>query len=101
MNSPAREIAERAKRASRILTAIPTDQRSAAIRAAVEAIEQSRGQLLEANQKDLITATALLAGGKITRSTFERLQLTANKIDEMTQSMLAVAKLADPVGCVL
>ncbi len=43
----------------------------------------------------------MVAGGEITASTFERLRLTSEKIDEMTQSMLAVADLPDPLGCVI
>ena len=43
----------------------------------------------------------MLAGGEISSATFERLRLTDKKMDEMTQSMLAVADLPDPVGRVL
>jgi glutamate-5-semialdehyde dehydrogenase len=96
-----REVVEHAKTASRFLGTVSSDQRTAAIRAAATAIEPSRKPLLEANERDIESARAMLAGGEIGPSTFERLQLTSKKLDEMLQSMVAVADLPDPLGRVL
>ena len=101
MTSTVREMAERAKSASRRWATASTEQRNAAVRAAAAAIKRDRQRLLEANERDVAAAGTMLAGGEITASTLDRLQLTPKKIDEMTQSMLTVADLPDPVGRVL
>lgn len=101
MTTVVREAVERAKAASRLLGTIPSDQRTAAIRAVATAIEQARQPLLEANQRDVTAARPMLSDGEISPSTLERLQLTPKKMDEMTQSMLAVADLPDPLGRIL
>lgn len=101
MSQPVRAMAEAAKRAAHALGTRSGEQRKGAIRAAAKAIEQARPRLLEANAQDLAAASDLLAGGEINQGTFERLRLTDKKIAEMTQSMLAVADLPDPVGRVL
>lgn len=101
MTTSVRGAVEHAKAASRLLGTISSDQRTAAILAAAAAMGQSRTLLLEANERDLTAASAMLATGEISPSTFERLQLSLKKMDEMTQSMLAVAHLPDPLGRVL
>ena len=99
--TPVREAAERAKAASRLLGTIPSDRRSSAIRAAAAAIQRACESLLETNDQDVKAAGAMLASGGISGFTFERLRLTAKTIEEMVQSMLAVADLPDPLGRVL
>lgn len=101
MTTSVQATVECAKAAARLLGTISSDRRAAAIRTAATAIEHARQRLLGANDKDLNAARAMVAGGEITASTFERLRLTSEKIDEMTQSMLAVADLPDPLGCVI
>ena len=90
-----------AKGASRKLAIAQASQRNSAIRAAAEKIAECRGRVLDANAKDLVAASQLLASGEISGATFERLRLTDKKILEMTRSMLEVAELPDPVGRVL
>jgi glutamate-5-semialdehyde dehydrogenase len=94
-------LAETGKAASRKLGVASSGQRSAAIRAAAESIEQAAPRLLEANAEDLKVGSELLAGGEINSATLERLRLTAGKIHEMSGSMWAVADLPDPIGRVL
>ena len=101
MNPSVREVAEKARRASRTLASSTSERRIAAIRAAAELIEQNRSGLLEANALDLDDARHMLAGGEINAATFERLRLTDKKIAEMTRSMIAVSELPDPVGRIL
>jgi glutamate-5-semialdehyde dehydrogenase len=101
VTTPVLEVVEHAKAASRLLGTISSDQRTAAIRAITAAIEQARKSILEANERDLTAARAMLTAEEISPSTFERLQLTPKKMDEMIQSMLAVADLPDPLGRVL
>jgi glutamate-5-semialdehyde dehydrogenase len=101
MSLPARLIAETAKKSSRTLAATTAEQRSAAIRAAADAIEGDRPRLLAANAKDLAAADAMLASGEISGPTYERLRLTDEKIDEVARSMRSVADLPDPLGRVL
>jgi len=101
VTTPVREVVKHAKAASRFLSTVSCHQRTAPIRAAATAIHQARKSLLEANERDLAAARAMLASGEISSSTFERLQLTPKKMEAMMQSMLAVAELADPLGRVL
>ena len=101
MTLPVRRIAEVAKHASRQLAAIPEVDRTAAIRAAADAIEQARDLLLRANAHDLNKASELLATGEISAATFERLRLNDEKIKEMARSMRAVSDLPDPLGRIL
>lgn len=96
-----RQVAFLAKQASRGLATISTEQRNAAIHAAAEAIDRSRERLLAANTEDLAQADATLALGEISRATYDRLRLSDKKIDEMVQSMRAVAELPDPLGRIL
>jgi len=97
VNNPVRNIAEAAKRASRLLGTLTAEHRNAAIRSAADLIEQSRSRLLQANAEDMDAANALLARGEMSSATFERLRLNDKKIAEMMRSMLAVAELPDPV----
>jgi len=100
VNNPVRNIAEAAKRASRLLGTLTAEHRNAAIRSAADLIEQRRSRLLQANAEDRDAANALLARGEMSSATFERLRLNDKKIAEMRRSMLAVAELPDPV-CLL
>jgi glutamate-5-semialdehyde dehydrogenase len=84
-----------------MLATAAAEQRNAVIQLAAELVGEDRSQLLEANAKDLSAARDMLSSREINPATFERLRLTGKKIDEMTQSMLAVADLADPIARVL
>jgi len=98
VTSSVRAIAEAAKCASRKLSTYSAEQRNAAIHGAAVLIDRNRQVLFEANSKDLSAAAVMLASGRISPATLERLRLTDKKIFEMTRSMLAVADLPDPVG---
>lgn len=101
MSQPIRNIAEAAKRASRLLGTLTAEHRNVAILSAADLIEQSRSRLLQAHAEDMDAASALLARGEMSSATFERLRLNDKKIAEMRRSMLAVANLPDPVGRIL
>jgi glutamate-5-semialdehyde dehydrogenase len=101
VSSAVRDVAGRAKRASRALATITAEQRDRAIRASAERLEHSRDRLLKANSKDLAATGSMLHGEEISAATYERLRLTDKKLDEMKQSMLAVSSFADPIGRVL
>jgi len=101
VSSSVRDIAEKSKRASRLLASCADEQRTAAMRAAADLIEQNTTALLQANAQDLDNANRMVADGEITAATFERLRLTEKKITEMVRSTLAVAGLPDPIGRVL
>jgi len=101
VSQPIRNIAEAAKRASRLLGTLTAEHRNVAILSAADLIEQSRSRLLQAHAEDMDAASALLARGEMSSATFERLRLNDKKIAEMRRSMLAVANLPDPVGRIL
>jgi glutamate-5-semialdehyde dehydrogenase len=101
VNASTRQTALLSKQASRRLATFSLGQRNRAIHAAADSVDQSRQQLLAANAEDLAQADGMLASREITQATYERLRLTHKKIDEMTQSMRAVAELPDPLCRVL
>lgn len=98
MSAEIRQIAERSKQASRAIASLSTEQKNRALAAMADALKQNSTALLKANAEDLAHASGMLASGEITASTYERLKLTAKKLDEMAEQIQSVAALTDPVG---
>ncbi|MGZ4815864.1 MAG: glutamate-5-semialdehyde dehydrogenase [Terriglobales bacterium] len=98
--SSVREIAERAKQASRKLASLTEEQENRALLGMADALEKNSAAIFKANQKDVATAPAL-ASGEISTSTLERLKLNDAKLQDMARSIRSVAALPDPVGRVL
>ncbi len=61
-------------------------------------ISQSIDPILEANQRDLDTAAAMVTAGELTESAYARLRLNPNKLKTMVDSIEDVANLPDPIG---
>jgi glutamate-5-semialdehyde dehydrogenase len=92
------ELARRAKTASRRLATLPRERRDAALRAAAEAIEAQAAEIVAANERDLLEAARAVAEGRMTASTFKRLQTNEKGIAEMAERVRDVAALEDPLG---
>lgn len=90
--------AEAARVASRRLLGLSEAQRNRALEAMAQAVRDHAAEILRANALDLAAARDLLAVGKMSSATFDRLGLTPQKLDEMGAQMLAVAALPDPLG---
>jgi glutamate-5-semialdehyde dehydrogenase len=92
------ELARRAKAASRRLATLSRERRDAALRAAAEAIETRAAEVVAANERDLMGAARAVAEGRMTASTFKRLQTSEKGVAEMAARVRDVAALEDPLG---
>ena len=92
------ELARRAKAASRRLATLPRDVRDAALRAAAGAIAGRCAEVVAANERDLLAAARAAAEGRMTASTFKRLETNEKGVLEMAERVRGVAALEDPLG---
>lgn len=89
-----RKLGIQAREASSILARANTGVKNTALLAIAEAINLSREQLTEANQRDL---DAAIASG-LDAAMLDRLALTSARIDTMIEGLKQVAALPDPMG---
>jgi len=91
------ELAETAKDASREIAWLSTEEKNAALWSMANLLERSRGEIEEANRKDLA------AGEKAGLSTalLDRLRITPARLRAMADGLRDVAALDDPVGRVI
>lgn len=92
-----REMAERAKAASRELARVSTDVKNNALIEMADALEKNRERLMDQNRKDLAAAEK----GSLSSAMMDRLRLTPGVIRGMADGLREVARLADPVGEVI
>jgi glutamate-5-semialdehyde dehydrogenase len=93
-----REIAEAAKRASRVLATLDEARRNAALDAMTKALEAASEELLAANAEDMRSAQDLQGADALPPATLARLKLTPAKLREMAEQVRSVAALPDPLG---
>lgn len=93
-----REIAEAAKRASRVLAPLDEPRRNAALEAMAQAIEVAAQELFAANAEDLRVAQTMRGDEKLSPATLSRLKLNEAKLREMVEQVRSVAALPDPLG---
>src|ERR687886_2193943 len=92
------EVARRAKAASRRLAALAGKRRDAALLSAALAIEERGAEIVAANERDCLDAARAVAEGRMTASTFKRLQTSEKGVAEMAARVRDVAALPDPLG---
>ena len=92
------EIARRAKAASRLLAILPGSIRDEALRAAADAIDERRSEILKANERDCDEAAGAVQTGQMSRALFKRLQTSEQGITAMSLGVRDVAALPDPLG---
>lgn len=90
----AREIAKRAKEASRRLAGLSTDTKNKALFEMADDLETNQPFLIEENGKDL--AAGERAG--LPPAMTDRLRLTPGVIQAMTRGLREISRLPDPVG---
>jgi glutamate-5-semialdehyde dehydrogenase len=90
-------LAERARAASLVLATAPREKKDAALEKLADLIDASHFELLEANQRDLLSPEA----GALTAAARERLTLSEEKLRQLSASVREVALLPDPVGQLL
>jgi len=90
-------IAKKAKDASRILPGVSAEVKNKALMSMADSLVKNARSLIQANKKDLYEAKKR---GEIS-AFLDRLVLNEKRIARMSQSLKAIAALADPVGKVI
>jgi glutamate-5-semialdehyde dehydrogenase len=88
------QLGQQARAASRIMAAAETRTKNATLLATVDAIDEARKSILEANHKDMEAGRAK----GLDAAMLDRLELTPRRIDGMIEGLHQVADLADPIG---
>ncbi|WMT86835.1 glutamate-5-semialdehyde dehydrogenase [Pelagibacterium sp. 26DY04] len=90
-------LGRRARAAASILAHTATDKKNAALRAAAQAIDIRRGDILAANALDIEAAKK----GGMSAAFLDRLALNDARLDGIIAALRTVADLPDPVGTVI
>lgn len=89
------DLAQRAKRACRVLAATSTQKKNAVLRRAAEALRGPAGErVLQANAEDMAAAKEM----GLSKAMLDRLQLDRKRLDGVADGVEQVAALPDPVG---
>jgi len=88
--------AKNAKDASKVLSCISLDDRNNALINMAKHLKESSAFIIRANKKDI--ASAKRSG--LSKAMIDRLTLNSKRIEEMAESIKAVAKLPDPCGVI-
>lgn len=89
-----RKIAQSAKAAAHPLSLLPAKKKNAALLAMARAVDKNRDFILRENAKDI--AEAEKKG--LAAALLNRLRLDAGKLKKISESLVSIAKLPDPVG---
>lgn len=92
------QIAKNAKDASLKIADLPTEIKNKALVKIADKIESAKDEIFDANKIDLENAQKLVDEGKLSKSTFNRLVFSENKMRDMVAGIRDVAKLDDPVN---
>jgi glutamate-5-semialdehyde dehydrogenase len=87
-------MGERAREASRTLALMETEKKNAVLRSMAEGIERHRGEIAEANARDVADAER----GGVSPAMIDRLLLTVARMDGMISGLHDMVKHDDPVG---
>jgi len=91
------KVAE-AETAALDLAKLSDEERSAALQSIADAIEAERETVLEANEKDVREAEAMLERGEYTQALVDRLELSPGKLESIAEMVRSVASQDDPLG---
>ncbi|MBL8025772.1 MAG: gamma-glutamyl-phosphate reductase, partial [Fibrobacteres bacterium] len=91
-----KNIAVKARAASRSLYAVPSKKRNRTLITAANLLEKEQKILLAANSKDISAAVK----NKLSSAMVDRLTLNEKRIKNIADALRAVAKQPDPVGLV-
>src|SRR5690606_11355989 len=92
-----KDMGQRARTAARALALAEPAKKTAALKAAAQAIRDSSSAILQANAEDI----AATAGDKLTEAFRDRLALDAKRVAALADGVDVVAYLPDPVGTVI
>jgi glutamate-5-semialdehyde dehydrogenase len=88
------QLGENAKKASKALIRLSTDQKNKALQLAADYLTSQADFIIQANAKDMDAAEA----NQVTGALLDRLRLDASRIEGMATGLREVALLDDPVG---
>jgi len=88
------DICLAARDAARVLAALDTDTKNAALLAIADALIARTGEIVEANERDMADGRA----NGLDATLLDRLQLTPERIAAVAAGSRAIAALPDPVG---
>ena len=91
------DMGARARRAARMLAALPTAAKAAGLRAAAATVREQAPAILDANARDMAAGEARGLSGAL----LDRLRLDSGRIEGIAAGIEAVAGLDDPVGQVI
>ena len=91
------KIAQNAQNAARSMVALSSTQKDGILNDMAKRLSLNKDAILKANKKDVSAANS--AG--LPQALIERLALNDNRINEMSNGLLEVARLHDPVGEVI
>ena len=92
------QIAKNAKDASLKIADLPTKIKNKALVKIADKIESAKDEIFDANKIDLENAQKLVDEGKLSKSTFNRLVFSENKMRDMVAGIRDVANLDDPIN---
>ena len=95
--SAVRELAQRAKRASRVLAQLGTKEKNSLLVGMADELDAQEKVIRKANQEDVAAARGAGTSGAL----LDRLELTEKRFREMVEGVRHVAELPDPVGEVI
>ena len=95
--SGVRELAQRAKRASRVLAQLGTKEKNSLLVGMADELAAQEKAIRKANQEDVAAAKVAGTSGAL----LDRLELTEKRFREMVEGVRHVAELPDPVGEVI
>lgn len=90
-------LVKKTKQAAPLLTVLPTARKNRVLRDIAKALQKNRERILRENQKDIQVAR----NKGLSAAMMDRLLLTEKRIEAIIKAVLAVVKLADPVGDVV
>jgi len=90
-------IAKEAQEAARFMLAVPSSAKNGILKQMAKAVISSKKEILSQNMRDVTKARAK----GLSSAFIDRLSLTDKRINEMSDSLLQVARLNDPVGEVM
>ncbi|APE95539.1 glutamate-5-semialdehyde dehydrogenase [Halodesulfurarchaeum formicicum] len=74
------------------------ETRSDGLRAIADAILERESEILEANEKDVAEAEAMLEAGEYSQALVDRLKLDSTKLESIAEMVRSVADQEDPLG---
>jgi glutamate-5-semialdehyde dehydrogenase len=90
------DVCRAAKRASRTLAQLDTGTKDRALHAIADAIDARADEILEANARDMETAS-----DELSAAFKDKMRLDADRVAAMAEGVRAIAALQDPVGEVI